>query len=53
MSKVDIIKELESLDVLEEFINCGYWISKYIKDFQNDAALNRAYSIWEKNMPFD
>ena len=51
MDKIAIIKELEEMDVVEEFISCSRWLSKYIKDFQNSSALDKAYGIWEKNMP--
>ena len=50
MNKLEILKELESLDIVEEFFHCALWLSKYIKDFKNDKALEKAYGIWEKNM---
>jgi hypothetical protein len=50
MNKLDAIKELDSMDILEEFVNCCLWVSKYIKDFKHDTALDKAYSIWEKHI---
>lgn len=51
MDKIAVLQELNKYDVVEEFINSVLWISKYIKDFKNDNALDKAYGIWEKNMP--
>lgn len=51
MDKIEIIKELDSMDVVEEFISCCKWLTKYVKDFKNMEALDKAYGIWEKNMP--
>jgi hypothetical protein len=50
MDKLAVLQELDKLDIVEEFINCAMWLSKYTKDFKNDNALNKAYGIWEKNM---
>jgi hypothetical protein len=50
MDKIKILTDLEKFDIKEEFISCFFWLKKYLKDFENTNALEKAYSIWEKNM---
>jgi hypothetical protein len=50
MDKIQTLLELDKLDIVEEFINCMSWLSKHINDFTNESALDKSYSIWEKNM---